>query len=324
MSQITIYTVAKHFESILPILAAVMEAPLFTASELELYSNNSKQRLMVDLSKNDVIAYRTLTEQIFGSNHPYGYNSNDQAFDDLVQKDLQDHFKKCYQSGNGFVLLSGKVGDREIKLLDGYLSNVIPKGKRLEAKIQAEATPPQSIRIEKKNSVQTAIRMGKKLFNRQHEDYPAMYMVNMALGGYFGSRLMSNIREKQGYTYNIYSSLDPMLFDGSFIISTEVGNDFVDNTRKEIHAEIDTLIGEKMPAAELEMLRNYTMGYLLTLLDGTFNQSDWIKMIKSHDIEYEYFNRLVDTVKFIDAEGIRSMAEKYLQPDEFSEVVVGP
>jgi len=208
-------------------------------------------------------------------------------------------------------------------LLNDAIGEVIPDGKKESYMPAVEAKEPDKIRLEQPDAVQTAIRLGKLLFNRSHKDYHGMYMLNTLFGGYFGSRLMSNIRENKGYTYNIYSSIDSLKYYGYFNIGTEVGNEFVDLTLKEIYKEIDSFREELVSEKEMEMARNYILGNLLTMLDGPFQVSELVKSHVVDNIPFSTFNDLAECIKYISREEIRELAGKYLDPDSLWEVLVG-
>ncbi len=187
----------------------------------------------------------------------------------------------------------------------------------------SENYPPKKIKIPLPNSVQTAIRIGSRLFNKRHQDYNTMYLLNTILGGYFGSRLMNNIREDKGYTYNIYSSIDTMQRDGCFYIGTEVGNEFVESTKEEIYKELNILQNELVGEQELKMVRNYLLGNLLTMLDGPFNTGEILKTMVLDELSRQDFDNLVNTIKYISAEEIQMVAKKYFNRENLWEVVVG-
>ena len=161
------------------------------------------------------------------------------------------------------------------------------------------------------------------MFDRQHDDYSGMYMLNAVLGGYFGSRLMSNIREDKGYTYNIYSEVDVMKHDGVFIIGTEVSDDYVTKTQNEISLEIEKLKQDLIPAKELDMVRNYLLGRILNFVDGPFNASRLIKSILLSNLEKDYFEQLVRTIREISSEELRQLANKYFIDKEMWNITVG-
>lgn len=324
-SNVTLHSLNKYVDQVLPTLAEMLATPSFPQKELDTFIKINQQNLQIDLSKNDTLAYRAVTELIFGKDHPYGYNSYPETYGALQREDLIQHYERCYTTGNCKIVVSGKVTDELLKSLNRYLSDAIRPGAVLTANPQAQPTLNRKVRTQNKEAetVQMAIRVGSHLFNRHHPDYAGWYMLNTVLGGYFGSRLMENIREEKGYTYNIYSTLDTMTYDGCFYIGTEVGNEFAQKTLEEIYNEMENLQEEPVDEEEMEMVRNYVLGGFLNMLDGPFNVSEVVKTIVSEDLPLSYFEKLVGDVQKVTPEDMQALAKKYLNPENFWEVVVG-
>lgn len=321
-SDIVLYSLSKHFEKLLKITAEMVTKPVFPESELVAFGERNVQRLAVDLARNEVVAYRKITEFIFGENHPYGYNSDEAAYQALNRSDLEAHFSRNYHAGNCCIFLSGKTKPEHLELLEKYLGNSIPEGKYDPPVFTQHFASPQKITIEHPDSLQNAVRIGRRLFNRTHPDFNGMYVLNTVLGGYFGSRLMANIREDKGYTYNIFSSLDTMTHDGYFYIGTETGTEFTRKAIDEIYREIDILQNELIEKDELTMVKNYLLGNMLTMLDGAFNVSDVVKTYVAENLPITDFRKLTETVKDITAEELRELARKWLKPEDMWEVIV--
>ena len=176
---------------------------------------------------------------------------------------------------------------------------------------------------EKKDAVQSAIRMGKVFFNRTHPDFPEMLFLNTALGGYFGSRLMSNIREDKGFTYGIGSGIIPLLKGGYFFISTEVGADVTQLAEKEIAFELERLRQEKIPSHEMETVRQYMLGQLLRSTDGVFNLIDRFRSHHLFGQTNEDFRIGVEKLKSVTPDRIQDLAQLYLDPASMVTVVAG-
>lgn len=322
-SNIVLYSLNRHLDKVLPVVAEVLKNPAFPQKELDNYIRQSKQQLQVDLQKSDVIAYRKITEFIFTAAHPYGYNSFPDTYEQLKRADLIEHFQRNYTSGNCTIFLSGKSSPTIINLLNQYLGRGINAGTTSIPNLPDQFPKAQKLKIDHPHSSQTAIRIGRRLFNRNHSDYKGMYLVNTILGGYFGSRLMMNIREDKGYTYNIYSAIDTMRQDGCFYIGTEVGNEFVEKTLGEIYKEIHLLKTKYIEKQELEMVRNYLLGNLLTSLDGPFNIGEVIKTMVTESIPHHAFEELVQVIKTFSPDQIKELANHYLEPECMWEVIVG-
>lgn len=320
---IQVHSLTRHIEKLLPVVAAMLSAPTFPQRELDSFIERNRKRLQEELAKNDVLAYRHFTELLFGSEHPYGYNSFPETYSLLNREDLKQHFEENFTAGNCLIFVSGKTGAPVRELLERYLGAAMLPGERQHAAPAPAGSTPVQVKIPHPDAVQTAVRIGLPLFNRAHEDYNGMYVLNTILGGYFGSRLMENIREEKGYTYNIYSSHDTMLYDGYFYVGTEVGSEFAAPTLREIYAEMQRLQQELVGAEEMEMVRNYLLGSLLTNLDGAFNISEVVKTFTIEGLPLQVFEDLVDTIKTITPEALRLLAQKYFNREKMWEVVVG-
>jgi len=322
-SSLILYCLGKHFPKMLDLLSEILAEPNYKEEELELFKTNTIQKLKYNNSKADVRAYRQITESIFGSDHPYGYNSSEEMIHAVNRNDLLDHFEQFYNGNNCTVMVSGRVTPDVLDLIQQKLGNVLRKGKKASPKLVGENNTPTRILDYDANAIQTSIRVGKKMFSRSHEDYEGMYVLNTILGGYFGSRLMMNIREDKGFTYNVFSSLDTMLFGGYFYVGTEVDNQHADKALVEIYHEMERLKVELVDDIELEMVKNYLMGNLLTLVDGPMNSSEVVKSFLINEIPFSSFNQLIFKIQTIKSEELRNLAIKYLNRKSMWEVISG-
>ncbi|NUN99760.1 MAG: insulinase family protein [Saprospiraceae bacterium] len=318
------YCLSKHLPSVLPVLSEIILKPTFPQHELEAYVQRHLQNLKIDLSKPDIVAYRNITEMIFGESHPYGYNSLPEHYAALTREDLQAHHQAWYHSGNCMIFICGKTDDQTVRLLNQYFGKM-PAG--ISAGVPFFPAPPEKP-LPKKHfphaeAVQTAVYIGRRMFPRNHPDYCGMYVLNTLLGGYFGSRLMTNIREEKGYTYNILSMLDTMQTDGWFYVGTEVGNEFTGRTITEIYSEMEMLRKEPVDKEEMDMVRNYLMGGFLTMIDGPFNVSEVVRTLITESLPLDFFEQWVNKVANITPDELQALAKKYLDPADMWEVAVG-
>ncbi len=147
-------------------------------------------------------------------------------------------------------------------------------------------------------------------------------VLNNLFGGFFGSRLMSNIREEKGYTYGIYSYLENHVQESAWVISTEAGRDVCEPTLIEVYKEMERLRNEPVDSEDLLLVQNFMMGSILGDLDGPFQIINRWKNIILNDLDESYFYNQINTIKSIKAEDLQELANKYLKPENFYELVV--
>ena len=321
---VRLYCLTKHLPTLLPLLYEILLHPIYDAKELEQFCSRNKQTLKLELQKNDVLAYRCFTELLFGEKHPYGYNSIPEFYDAINRDDLFEHHQRCYHAGGCKVIVSGKTNDSIIDLIRQFTLK-LPTGKTAaEIKVPEfpNNVPLQFVQPAAKDSAQASIRIGCRMFDKKHPDYHAFSFVNSLLGGYFGARLMQNLREDKGYTYSIYSSMETMQKGGYFYIYTDVNTDVKDAALAEIYHELERLQHEPVPEEELNMLKNYSLGMFLNSVDGVFNVSSVIRELIEEDIPYDFFEDAVEKTKAIAAEEVMEIAQKYFKRENLCEVLV--
>ena len=218
---VSFVSLEEYAEELVGITSRVCFEPVFPEDEFERMKKRQKQKISSQLKKPDVIAYREMTSLIFGPESPYGYNSTVKGYDELRLSDIVDYHKTNLIHGRFDLFLTGKVSDALIQsILTSFdHKNGMVTGLR-DFLAPVSQVPSDSI-IDLPTAAQCSLRIFKPSITRQSPQYPALYLLNIILGGYFGSRLMKNIREGEGLTYGIYSSLDTIHHRGYFYISTD-------------------------------------------------------------------------------------------------------
>jgi zinc protease len=321
---VSLSSLSKQLPAILPVVREMITDSVFSEAELDIYKQNSKQRLTVNLQKCDFVATRLIDAYVFGEEHPYGKYTNPEDLDALNSQMLKDFFTQYYLNGQCVIFVSGKLpinieeqlnnafGDLSLKTFNNQLST-IPQSPAAEKKyrIQNDAA-----------GVQGAIRIARPFPNRHHPDFMKVSVLNTVFGGFFGSRLMSNIREDKGYTYGIHSYVQNHIHESAWMISTEAGKDVCEATIEEIYKEMKLLREDLVDEEELMLVRNYLIGTLLGDLDGPFQIMGRWKNLILNGLTGDYFYRSIETIKTISAVELRELAKKYLNPADFYEIVV--
>lgn len=331
-ASVVLYTLNKHLANTLPVVEQVMKDAIFPQHELEIYLANRKQKFHVNNQKVASVARKQFSELLFGAKHPYGINVVETDFDTIKRNHLNDFYKRFYNSDTCKIIVSGKVDDAIIQLLSKHFGGNDWKGnadfnyrdfiaQRQKLPINSSASIQQV--IEKKDALQSAIRIGRVMFNKTHPDFHSMQVLNTVLGGYFGSRLMSNIREDKGYTYGIGSGMVSLHNSGYFFISTEVGSDVCKKALDEIYFEINRLKEEEIEEEELKLVKNYLLGRFLRSVDGPFSLAERFKSIMEYNLGYDYYDKFIATIKGIQASELKELANRYWNKESMIELVVG-
>jgi predicted Zn-dependent peptidase len=307
---------------LLPVVKEMLTDSIFPEQELAIYKQNMQQRLSVNLKKCDFVASRLIDAYLFGKEHPYGKYSDFTDYQALNREQLIDFYKKYYQQGKFVMFVAGKLPKNLEELLNKNFGD-------LANNAVVEPATPFTPASEKKyrvtndpSGVQGAIRIVRPFPNRHHPDFLKVQVLNILFGGFFGSRLMANIREEKGYTYGIHSYLQNRIKESAWMISTEAGRDVCEATIKEVYSEMKKLREELVDEDELLLVRNFMIGSILGDLDGPFQIIARWKNIILNGLDENYFYNSINTIKTVSAKELKQLAEKYLQPGEFYELVV--
>jgi zinc protease len=322
-TNITLYSLTKHLSSVLPIVWSVLNESVFPQQELDIYIQNQKQKLQVSLQKNDYLARKTFAAEIF-KNTSYGADIQLEDYDALQREDLLAYYASAFQPLNCTVVVAGKFLTADFAVLNEIFGGKWNNNSAFERNnFQFEAKEGKEIYIEKPDALQSAIRMGNLSITRKHPDFPALQILNCVLGGYFGSRLMANIREDKGYTYGIGSAVASLQQVGYFFIATEVGADVCADALKEIEKEVELLRVELVSEEELDLVKNYMLGSLLGSLENAFSHADKFKNLHASGLDYSYYDNYITTVKSMTPQRLNEIAKQYLDWDALTKVVVG-
>jgi predicted Zn-dependent peptidase len=317
-------SLSKHLDKTLPLFNEILNNSTFPIKEVESLLKRRKQNFRVDSKKTSFVARELFNEQLYGFNHPYGIKTCEDDYDTLTQKEVFDFYKSHYNSANYKIILSGKVSDAHIKLLNKEMGQLLPSNKvtipQIEPAVNTSTEPIISL---KEDAVQSSLRMGFLTVNKNHPDYLGLKILTTIFGGYFGSRLMKNIREEKGYTYGIHSMLVSLQNGGFMGIAADVKAQHAREAVTEIKKEMEKLCNDKISLDELNRVQNYMMGEMLQMFDGPFATSDSFKGVLQYQMGFEYFEKMKETILGITPEDLQTLAQKHYHTNKLITVVAG-
>ena len=321
---ITVHGMTKHLPKLLPMLQEMISESVIPEKELLMQKNIASQNLKVQLEKTAYVAGQAFREQIYGATHPYGKSLNQSLIENLSRESIKDFYEKQVQGKQFKIFLSGKFGEDEIASLNQVFGQIPVEKAQNEGKL-TDFVPlkAENILVEKPENLQSSIRLGRKLFNRSHPDFFKFLVTNTVFGGYFGSRLMKNIREDKGFTYGISSSLVPQKDGGYLVMGTDVKKEVTQQTLDEIFKEIKILQTEPIDENELETAKNYMIGSFVGSLNTPFEVADRQKVILLDELPADYYENYIKNIRAVSAIEVMEIANKYYNPEDMCEVVVG-
>ena len=315
-------TLSKFFDRTLAVAEQILLCPTFPEEELRTYAAKRRQRLAVERAKIDVKAREAFARALFGPRHPYGISSDEREYDSLTRDAVADFYRRFYTAENCFVVCSGRIGPHELEAV-AQLAGRIPHG---EAETAIAFSPPETTHtafVEYPGAVQSSLRIGRLLFPRTHPDFLGMQVVATALGGYFGSRLMQNLREEHGYTYGVVSAMVNFEREGYFATAAQVGADVTQEALLEIYKEIERLRTEPMPEAELELVKNMMTGEMMRILDGPFGIADVTIENILCDRDNAVIGENIRRIRQMTPADVQRLARQYLAKEDLVTVVAG-
>ena len=322
---ITVYSLNKYLAKTLEVVESMIKEPLFPQKELQTILDTNIQQYLVNTSKVDFLAHRSLLKSLYGEQHPCGKIVMEEDYHTITPEVLREFYERHYHSGNCSIFLSGKVTDDIISRVTDIFG--IPFGQYQlqmpKSSFPLATIPETRIFTEREDAMQSAVKMGCTTITREHPDYPKLRVLMTLFGGYFGSRLMSNIREDKGYTYGISAGVVFYPDSGLLIVSTETDNEYVEPLIQEVYHEIDRLHLDPVSAEELRIVRNYMLGEMCRSYESPFSLSDaWI-FIATSGLKDDYFARSLQAVNEITPAEIQDLAQRYLCKETLKEVIAG-
>ncbi|HRI28928.1 MAG TPA: pitrilysin family protein [Chitinophagales bacterium] len=324
-AEVNLSCLTRHLPHLLPILQELVTQATFPEQELQTEKQKARQRLAVAQQKNDYLAEQRFKALLYGSSHPYGYPTTPDAINAIQTSMLHAFYHTHYTPANCTAYIGGKFTNQHLQLINRYLGATTWNSPPPPQHTIAPAPPYQPAKeyISKPGSLQAALFIGKPMFSKNHPHYMPLLFVNTLLGGFFGSRLMRNIREDKGYTYGIYSALVSMLQSGYFYIAAEVGQNVWQAAVEEIYKEIHRLQTQPVAPNELLTAKNYTLGKLLGQIDGTINTLATVQGLYMYGLTETHYTQLVQMVQNMTSEEVNHYAQLYLNPNSLTQVVAG-
>lgn len=326
---VTLYTLKKHFAATLELIQLMLTEPSYSEVQLSTVRENNKAQLLVNLQKGDVLAMRALRSSIYGDGHPCGMNVCPEDYDTLQVTDIVDYYNRYYGSRTCQIYLSGDIDETLLSLVESIFGSAewgsgcppLVDKLQLTAHDSQNNSPSPIIHCSLPNAVQDSIRMGCLLMDVNHPDYLPFRVLTTVLGGYFGSRLMKNVREAKGYTYHVGADLVTNTPQVMFLVHCEAQAGKAEEVISEVHHEMQRLHAEPISDEELSMVRNYMTGEICRNYESAFSLTDAYIFMENLGLPHTHLEQTIDAIRTADSAHLQQLAQRYLHPEQLYTVV---
>ncbi len=323
-STVSLHSLNSRLSKVLPILTDIICNPTFPDDIIEIKRKKLLSATELDNKKVSFRASTLIKQQIYGKNHPVAFNDTQESINDVTRQLLIDHHNIIFRSAPT-LFVSGRITPEAERLITETFENINFNKPAVDLNIK-QLSPDYSTQLKIDSipdKLQSAVNIAIPVIDRNHPDYDSLRIATTALGGYFGSRLMANIREEKGYTYGINAGVMGT-HEGAYIgITCECANEYVKPVIEEVKNEIGKLASELMCDSELTAVKRYMQSSLASTLDNPFSVIDYYVKKQIVGIPDGYFYRQQRAIKEVTPEKIREMATTYMDPDKMLISVAG-
>lgn len=323
-SSLVIYALARYSREIIALCEEIFKEAVFSAAELKLYLEKQRSQFDIAMQKVAEVSRRAFFAQVFGEGHPYGQNIERADYDRLQREDVEAFYREFYVAANAGIVLAGGYNDETVKALSDRFGCGFPVGRAASLPGPSEALPSaRSGFVPKAAALQASVRMGKVVMPPTAADFSMFKVLDYLFGGYFGSRIMQNIREEKGYTYGISSYILPLRAHTVWIVASEVKQACSRQVVAEIRNEMRKLCDRKPGKKELDIVRQVYQGDFLREMDGIFEIAEKWKFLRMFGLTDAFYRQFAETLERITPADIQQAAQRYFAADSFHVTVCG-
>src|SRR5574344_179618 len=325
-SSISIYSLKRYITELLPLLYEIFTEPIFPQQEFDVHIAKLHQTILANMQKTNYVARNLFYAQLYGLKHPYGAYATEKDCLNITLDDVRQFYFDYYPLSHTQFIISGNYDDDVLRCFNDIFGHIecTPQSFTPWYPPQPQPMNVDTLNTPIKTAVQSTVRVGRILpWSWDSIEYARFMILSTILGGYFGSRLMSNVREDKGYTYGI--NAQTQIFRGSiaFTITPDVGAKVAKQALQEIHNEMQRLCNEPVSKEELDTVRDFMLGDFLRSIDGMFERSERYKQMTSTYVTEQFTKNYFDAVTNVTPKQIELLACQVFQKSELAEIIVG-
>jgi zinc protease len=326
-TSLSISTLTRHEAKALDLFVDVLTHPSFPAKEME---RVRRQRLAFLASRRDnatQIAGLVFPKLLYGAGHPYGCIETVASIRGITRDDVVQQYKKIFVPNNAALIV---VGDTKPDVIVAKLEEALHDWKAGEAPEIKYPEPPASPKnmtvylVNRPAAAQSVLSVGQVGVPRMTPDYFALLVLNGALGGQFSSRINLNLREDKGYTYGARSSFAFRQGPGPFQAGGSVQTAVTKEALSELVKELKDITGSRpLTDDELAFAKDRLIKGFPSRFETTTGHAGALSELVQFRLPDDYFTTYQSKLQGITRDDVARAAQKYLDPDRMTILVVG-
>ena len=319
-------SLTKHVDKLLGLMTDVLYNPSFPQEELDKAKKQAASNLAANKESADAIAGNVASIIRYGKSHPYGEVMTEETLAKINLDQIKSHYKAYFKPNISYLVI---VGDISAK--DGFAKaeQFFGKWEKGDVPTHKYDVPkgPASTQVDfvhKSGAVQSVINITYpvEMAPGSPDAIPGRLM-NTILGSYFNSRVNANLREDKAYTYGARTSLSSDKLIGNFNAFAKVRNEVTDSSIVEFLKELNRMRTEKVPAEELQLVKNVLTGNFSQSLERPGTIANFALNTARYNLPADYYETYLSRLQRVTADDVLAMAKKYVKPDQAHILVVG-
>ncbi len=324
-NHVTLYSLKRHIGKLLKIISDAVKSPAFSERRLNVVRAANKSHFQVNSCKVDVVAQRHFEKSLWGAEHKFGRLVTVEDYDAITVESLREYYARVYGACNCSIFLSGNIDDAIVQTVTNYFGE---EQWGASTPVKIDDVPPVGsacgrVDVKVNDTMQSTVKIGSMTLDTSHPDFQTLKYMTVLLGGFFGSRLMTNIRERNGYTYHIEADISAFGKRNALVVTSETSNEYVSPLIAEVYNEFSRLQNEPVSLKEMEKLRNCTLGELCREYEGVIAKADIFINTYLSGEPFESVNKYLNVVRTATPEDFMRMAQAHLSPEKMIEIVAG-
>ena len=319
-------SLTKHTEKLLEIMSDVLLNPTFPAEELEKSKTRTESGLASEKDDANAIAGKVGAVLRYGKGHPYGEVMTEETLAKISLDQIKNHYNTYFKPNISYLVITGDITKAKAeklakKYFGKWTKGDVPKNN------YALPRPPEKTQVDfvhKAGAVQSNINSTYPIeLTPGAPEAIRARVANTVFGGYFNSRINANLREGHGWTYGSRSSINPDILVGSFNAGAQVRNAVTDSAIIELVKEMNRMRDEKVPVAELQVVKNVLAGQFSQSLEQPGTVAQFALNIARYNLPANYYEQYLENLQAVTPEDVLMMSKKYIRPDRAHILVVG-